>query len=74
MAATKLAERVAAERKEEVGKTVGYCIAGSHHRAAETVVTYCTIGYFLQVCECVYVHVLCLYVCTVYFRLVVSEE
>lgn len=49
VAAVKLAERVAAERGERVGKTVGYCVGGSHHRAPHTKLTYCTMGYFLQV-------------------------
>ena len=49
VAAVKLAERVAAERREKVGKTVGYCVSGSYHRAPETKLTYCTVGYFLQV-------------------------
>ena len=49
VAAVKLAERVAAERRERVGKTVGYCVGGSVHRAPETKLTYCTVGYLLQV-------------------------
>lgn len=49
VAAVKLAERVAAERGERVGKTVGYCVGGSHHRAPQTKLTYCTVGYLLQV-------------------------
>lgn len=49
VAAIKLAERVAGERGEKIGKTVGYCVGGDHHRAAETKLTYCTIGYLLQV-------------------------
>jgi len=52
VAAVKLAERVASERWERVGKTVGYCVSGSSHRAPQTKLTYCTVGYFLQVSEC----------------------
>lgn len=53
VAAIKLAERVAAERNEKVGKIVGYCVGGEHHRAAKTMLTYCTVGYLLQVsCVC----------------------
>lgn len=57
VAAVKLAERVAAERGESVGKTVGFCVGGSHHRAPETKLTYCTVGYFLQVRFDVYKYV-----------------
>ena len=49
VAVIKLAERVAVERRERVGKTVGYCIGGVRHRSAETALTYCTTGYLLQV-------------------------
>ena len=49
VAAMKVAERVAAERKERVGKTVGFCIGGEQHRSRETPLTYCTTGYLLQV-------------------------
>ena len=49
VAAIKLAERVAAERKERLGQTVGYCIGGERHRTSETNLTYCTVGYLLQV-------------------------
>lgn len=51
VAAVKLAERVSAERGERLGGTVGYCIGGDHHRAARTKLTYCTIGYLLQVSQ-----------------------
>ena len=49
LAAMKVAERVAAERKERVGKTVGFCIGGEQHRSRDTLLTYCTTGYMLQV-------------------------
>lgn len=49
VAAMKLAERVASERNELVGMTVGFCIRGESHRSADTAITYCTIGYLLQV-------------------------
>ena len=49
MAAIKLAERVAGERHERVGKSVGYCIGGERHRSPSTALTYCTTGYMLQV-------------------------
>lgn len=49
VAAMKVAERVAAERKERVGKTVGFCIGGEQHRSRDTPLTYCTTGYMLQV-------------------------
>ena len=45
----KVAERVAAERKEHVGKAVGFCIGGEQHRSRDTPLTYCTTGYMLQV-------------------------
>ena len=49
VAAIRLAERVAEERRERVGHTVGYCIGGERHRSSSTPITYCTIGYLLQV-------------------------
>ena len=49
VAAMRLAERVAMERREEVGGTVGYCIGGESQRTPRTAITYCTVGYFLQV-------------------------
>ena len=49
VAVMKLAERVAAERKERIGQTVGYCIGGERHRTTETRLTYCTVGYLLHV-------------------------
>ena len=49
VAAMKLAERVASERRERVGQTVGYCIGGEHHHSRGAALTYCTTGYLLQV-------------------------
>ena len=72
VAAKRLA-RVAMQRLEEVGSTVGYCVAGDIRRSSKTVITYCTVGYFLQVrmcmcvcvCVCVCVHACaCACVCT----------
>ena len=51
VAAMKLAERVAAERGERVGRTVGYCIGGEHSQSPGSAITYCTTGYLLQVTE-----------------------
>ena len=49
MAAIKLAERVAAERRERLGVTVGYCVGGDHTMSSGIAITYCTTGYLLQV-------------------------
>ena len=49
IAAMKLAEKVASERGERVGKTIGFCIGGERQRSPSTAVTYCTTGYVLQV-------------------------
>ena len=49
MAAIKLAERVATERGERVGYTVGYCVGGEHTNTSVSAITYCTTGYLLQV-------------------------
>ncbi len=49
VAAMKLAERVAGVRGERLGKLVGYCIGGDKHRSPSTRLTYCTVGYLLQV-------------------------
>ena len=67
VAVIKLAERVAAERKERLGQTVGYCIGGERHRTSETSLTYCTVGYLLQVsyndvCVCWFI-LRCLFLC-----------
>lgn len=59
VAVIKLAERVAAERRERLGQTVGYCIGGERQRTSETSLTYCTVGYLLQVSYTVH----CVYVC-----------
>ena len=49
MAAIKLAERVANERGERVGVTVGYCVGGDCTNLSGAAITYCTTGYLLQV-------------------------
>lgn len=49
MAAIKLAERVANERGERVGFTVGYSVGGEQINTSEAAITYCTTGYLLQV-------------------------
>ena len=48
VAAIKLAERVAAERHESLGRTVGFAVAGEKKRGADTAIIYCTTGYLLQ--------------------------
>ena len=48
VAAMKLAERVAAERHEALGKTVGFAVAGEKRRGSDTAIVYCTTGYLLQ--------------------------
>lgn len=49
IAAKTLAKRVARERNEDLGLTVGYCIGGDYLRDVSTRVTYATAGYLLQV-------------------------
>ena len=49
MAAIKLAERVAQERGERLGVSVGYCVGGDRSTVSGTAITYCTTGYLLQV-------------------------
>ena len=49
MAAKSLAKRVAGERNEEVGRTVGYCSEGASAVSVETLLTYCTTEYMLEV-------------------------
>ena len=53
MAAIKLAERVATERGERVGYTVGYCVGGENTNSSVAAITYCTTGYLLQVSTCI---------------------
>ena len=48
VAAMKLAERVAAERDETLGKTVGFAVAGEKRKGTDTSIVYCTTGYLLQ--------------------------
>ena len=49
VAVIELAKCVAAERKESIGHTVGYCIGGEQRRNSKTSLTYCTVGYMLHV-------------------------
>ena len=64
VAAVRLAERVANEMKERPGLTVGYCVGGDHRISSKTVLTYCTMGYMLQVGMCVRMCVrACVYAC-----------
>ena len=51
MAAIKLAERVANERGERVGFTVGYSVGGEQINTSDAAITYCTTGYLLQVSQ-----------------------
>ena len=56
MAAIKLAERVATERGERVGYTVGYCVGRENTNSSVAAITYCTTGYLLQVRACNIAH------------------
>ena len=49
MAAKNLTIRVADERNEEVGGTVGYCSEGASRVSEKTLLTYCTTEYMLEV-------------------------
>ena len=50
IAAVKLAERVAEERREPLGACVGYCSEVERYpKDRETALTFCTTGYMLQV-------------------------
>ena len=51
LAAVGLAQRVAAERDEEVGATVGYSIRGESRRSKKTRILFCTIGVLLKQLE-----------------------
>ena len=51
MAAKTLTKRVAGERNEEVGDTVGYCSEGEFKVSEKTLLTYCTTEYMLEVRE-----------------------
>ena len=67
MAAIKLAERVASERGEQVGFTVGYSVGGDHSNTSEAAITYCTTGYLLQVRDNVWPLVLSLIIAVTLF-------
>ena len=50
VAALRIAERVASERGETLGQTVGCLLGGERHMTSlTTALTYCTTGYLLQV-------------------------
>ncbi|KAJ3402528.1 ATPdependent RNA helicase [Chytriomyces hyalinus] len=51
ISAISLAERVAAEMAEQVGKTVGYNIRGESVRSADTKLTFCTTGILLRMLQ-----------------------
>ena len=48
ISALSVAERVAAERGEEVGQSVGYAIRGEHRYSAHTRLVFCTTGILLR--------------------------
>ena len=55
IAAIKLAERVAEERREPLGEFVGYCSEVERYpKNRETALTFCTTGYMLQVSSVVW--------------------
>ena len=69
MAAKNLAKRVAYERNEEVGGTVGYCSEGASNVSKKTRLTYCTTEYMLEVrrvCIRIIVSLLVNMFCTMY--------
>ncbi|KAI8622119.1 P-loop containing nucleoside triphosphate hydrolase protein [Chytriomyces sp. MP71] len=51
ISAISLAERVAAERAESVGKLIGYSIRGELVRSSETKLTFCTTGILLRMLQ-----------------------
>ncbi|KAJ3133163.1 hypothetical protein HK100_004618 [Physocladia obscura] len=51
ISAMSLAERVAAERDESVGKSVGFSIRGENARSEETLLTFCTTGILLRMLQ-----------------------
>ncbi|CAK0866440.1 unnamed protein product, partial [Prorocentrum cordatum] len=48
ISATSVAQRVAQERGDELGRTVGYQIRFEHRACAETSLLYCTVGILLR--------------------------
>eukprot|EP00808_Paulinella_micropora_P018644 g18109.t1 len=48
IAAISLARRVAAERQEPLGRSVGYVIGQDRHQTHSTRILYCTVGWLLQ--------------------------
>ncbi|KAJ3079067.1 hypothetical protein HDU99_000196, partial [Rhizoclosmatium hyalinum] len=51
ISAMSLAERVAAERAEQVGQTIGYSIRGETSRSSDTKLTFCTTGILLRMLQ-----------------------
>lgn len=51
ISALALAERVAAERCEKVGESVGYSIRGESLRSAQTRLLFCTTGVLLRMIQ-----------------------
>lgn len=51
ISATSLADRVAAERSEKMGKTIGYTIRGESVQSPETRLLFCTTGVLLRMIQ-----------------------
>ncbi|KAJ3022647.1 UNVERIFIED_CONTAM: hypothetical protein HDU68_009010 [Siphonaria sp. JEL0065] len=51
ISALSLAERVAAERAEQVGQSIGYSIRGENARSKDTKLTFCTTGILLRMLQ-----------------------
>ncbi|KAI9342849.1 P-loop containing nucleoside triphosphate hydrolase protein [Obelidium mucronatum] len=51
ISALSLAERVASERAEQVGQTIGYSIRGESARSKDTKLTFCTTGILLRMLQ-----------------------
>jgi HrpA-like RNA helicase len=51
ISAISVAERVAAERGERVGETVGYAVRGESKQCSDTALLFCTTGVLLRMLE-----------------------
>jgi hypothetical protein len=51
ISAISVAERVAAERGERVGETVGYAVRGESKQGSDTALLFCTTGVLLRMLE-----------------------